>query len=85
MPLINLVNYKNMPNMNGTGPLGQGAGTGWGQGACGTGLRRGRGCFGRRQFASPKNELAALEAEEKVLLNELEVIKAEKEALATQK
>lgn len=77
-----------MPKMDKTGPLGQGAGTGWGRGPCGGGARQGRGCwggFGRRQFASPKNELAALEAEEKMLLGELEVIKAEKEALRAQK
>jgi hypothetical protein len=50
----------------------------------------GRGCCGgcgqgRRRFISPKNELSALENEEKMLLEELEVIKAEKEALKAQK
>lgn len=79
-----------MPKMNGTGPLGQGAGTGWGRGPCGNGLRRGQGCwggygYGRRNYLSPKNELAALEEEEKMLLEDLEIIKAEKEALKAQK
>lgn len=42
-----------MPGFNGTGPMGQGPGTGWGLGPCGAGLRRGgargfgRGWFGR--------------------------------------
>lgn len=76
--------------MNGTGPLGQGAGTGWGRGPCGGGSRRGRGCWGgygigRRRFISPKNEKVALEEEEKMLLEELAVVKAEKEALQKQK
>jgi hypothetical protein len=34
-----------MPGFNGSGPQGQGPGTGWGRGPCGAGLRRG---FGRR-------------------------------------
>lgn len=72
--------------MDKTGPLGQGAGTGWGRGHCGSGLRRGYGCrggygMGRRRFISPKNELSALEEEEKMLLENLEIIKAEKQAL----
>lgn len=33
-----------MPGFDGTGPRGQGSGTGWGRGPCGAGLRRG---FGR--------------------------------------
>jgi hypothetical protein len=50
----------------------------------------GRGCLGgygqgRRRFISPKNELFALENEEKMLLEDLEVIRAEKEALRGQK
>jgi hypothetical protein len=32
-----------MPGFNGTGPKGQGSGTGWGRGPCGAGLRRGPG------------------------------------------
>ena len=79
-----------MPKMDGTGPMGQGAGTGRGMGPCGAGNGMGRGCCGwcgqgRRRFISPKNELSALENEEKMLLEELEVIKAEKEALKVQK
>jgi Family of unknown function (DUF5320) len=35
-----------MPGFNGTGPMGQGQGTGWGRGPCGAGLQRG---FGRRR------------------------------------
>ena len=77
------------PKMDGTGPMGQGARTGRGMGPCGAGNGIGRGCCGgygqgRRRFISPKNELSALENEEKMLLEELEVIKAEKEALKAQ-
>lgn len=35
-----------MPRFNGTGPLGAGPGTGWGMGPCGSGMRRGAGCYG---------------------------------------
>ncbi len=61
-----------MPKLDGTGPMGQSAGTGRGMGPCGTGSGMGRGCcggygFGRRRFISPKNELSALENEEKCL------------------
>jgi hypothetical protein len=77
-----------MPNLDKTGPMGQGASTGRGMGNCGAGMGFRRGCCGgygqgRRRFISPKNELSALEDEEKMLLEELEVIKAEKEALKT--
>ncbi len=70
--------------------MGQGAGTGRGMGPCGAGTRMGWGCcggygMGRRRFVSPKNELTALEEEEKMLLEELDVIKAEKEAIKSQK
>lgn len=76
--------------MNGTGPLGQGAGTGRRMGSCVAGVGMGRGCCGgcgqgRRRFISPKNELSALEEEEKRLLADLEVVKAEKEALGAEK
>ena len=76
-----------MPNMNGEGPSGRGAGTGWGRGPCGGGLKSGLvGCArGRRRFIAPENELSALEDEEKMLLEELEIIKAEKQALKIQK
>ncbi|MFA6306797.1 MAG: DUF5320 domain-containing protein [Patescibacteria group bacterium] len=76
-----------MPKLNGTGPMGQGAGTGRGLGPCGGGMRLGRGCrggFGFRRFISPKNELAALEDEEKILEEELVAVKKEKTALKDQ-
>jgi len=74
-----------MPKLDGTGPLGQGAGSGRGRGFCGFRLKRGRGFesgygFGFRRFISPKNELVVLEDEEKMLMEELEVVRAEKEA-----
>ena len=76
--------------MNGTGPMGQGSRTGKGMGACGNGggMRRGNGGGfgqGRRRFISPINELSALEEEEKMLLEDLKVIKSEKETLKAQK
>jgi len=78
-----------MPRFDGTGPMGQGAGTGQGLGPCGIRMRRGWGCYGGyrvgfRNFISPKNELAALEDEEKMLEEELVAIKKEKEALKDQ-
>jgi len=36
-----------MPGFDGTGPSGQGPGTGWGQGPCGAGRRRGFSRLGR--------------------------------------
>lgn len=80
-----------MPKFDGTGPTGQGPMTGRGAGSCGGRMRMGRGgcCGGSgldfRRFFSPKNELTALENEEKMLTEELEAIKAEKEALKGQK
>ena len=78
-----------MPKLDGTGTISQGAGTGRGMGYCGTGSRMGRGCcggygFGRRRFISPKNELSALENEEKILEEELAAIKEKKLALQAQ-
>jgi len=69
-----------MPQLDKTGPMGEGPGTGRGMGPCGAGMRRG-GCCGRRRFISPKNELSALEEEEKALEKELETIREEKAAL----
>ena len=77
-----------MPRLNGTGPMGQGVRTGRGLGRCGNGMGIGYGCrngYGFRRFISPKNELQALEDEEKMLLEELEIIKAEKQALKNEK
>ncbi|MBS4014950.1 MAG: DUF5320 domain-containing protein [Candidatus Latescibacteria bacterium] len=80
-----------MPKFDGTGPTGQGVGTGRGMGPCGAslGMRRGWGCqagygFGRRRFISPKNELTALEEEQKMLEEELAAIKEEKATLLSQ-
>jgi hypothetical protein len=70
-----------MPRFDGTGPMGLGAGTGRRMGICGAGL--GYGLRGRR-FISPKNELAALEEEEKMIEEELKAIKEEKAALNDQ-
>ncbi|MBU0546904.1 MAG: DUF5320 family protein [Patescibacteria group bacterium] len=75
-----------MPRLDGTGPNGQGARTGRGFGPCGGGLRQMWGCRGGgfRRFISPKNELAALEDEEKMLEEELAAVKEEKAALKDQ-
>lgn len=82
---------KNMPRFDGTGPAGQGPGTGRGFDPCGGGGRQGFGCWsgcgygcGYRSFISPKNELAALEDEEKMLEEELTAIREEKAALKDQ-
>jgi hypothetical protein len=73
-----------MPNLDGTGPMGQGprTGRGMGRGCCG-GCRCGRG-FGFRRFFSSKNELATLEDEEKMLEEELVAVREEKAALANE-
>ena len=86
--LIKINFYKTMPRRNGTGPLGIGAGTGWGLGPCGGGMRRGWGCwsggFKSRRFASPKDELVALEYEEKMFEEGLSAIHEEKATLKGQ-
>jgi hypothetical protein len=71
--------------------MGAGPGTGWGLGPCDAGIgwrrgwgRRGGYGFGFRRFISPKNELAALEDEEKMLEEELAAIKEEIAALKNQ-
>ena len=63
-----------MPRFDGSGPQGRGPRSGRGIGCCGR----------RRQFFSPKNELAFLEEEEKVLEEELAIIREEKMALKDQ-
>ncbi len=78
-----------MPKLDGTGPMGQGAGTGRGMGSCGAGSGMRRSCcggygFGRRRFISPKNELSTLGNEEKILEEELAAIKEKKIALQNQ-
>jgi len=72
-----------MPRRDRTGPYGYGPGTGWGLGPCGAGTRRGwaGGGYGFRRFISPKNELAALTDEEKLLEEELAAVREEKAAL----
>jgi hypothetical protein len=76
-----------MPRFDGTGPLGYGPKTGRGFGPCGRGMGRGMGCFGGYGFGryiSPKNELTALEEDERMLEEELAAIKEEKAALKDQ-
>jgi hypothetical protein len=71
---------KNMPNLDGTGPQGQGPYTGRGMGRCSRGFR----CFGFKRFFS-KPTLEDLDLEEKVLKEELEALQKEKESLKDQK
>lgn len=78
-----------MPRFDGAGPMGQGPRTGRGLGPCGGGMRGGWSCrgsygYGFRRFISPKNELIALEEEEKMLGEELAAIREEKDALKDQ-
>lgn len=77
-----------MPRFDGTGPQGQGPRTGRGMGPCGRGLGWGRGLWSGRghgfRGASPKNELTALENEEKVLEEELAAVREEKAVLQKQ-
>ncbi len=73
-----------MPRFDRSGPLGSGPQTGRGFGPCGSAFGYGRNCrggYGYGRFISPKNELAALEEEEKILEEELKIIREEKEAL----
>ncbi len=88
LSIMKLLILKNiMPKLDGTGPRGQGPRTGRGLGFCGGGLGRGYGCciggrgFGFRRFFSSKNELAALEEEERILEEELIALREEKDAL----
>ncbi|HOZ36600.1 MAG TPA: DUF5320 family protein [bacterium] len=79
-----------MPKLDKTGPLGQGPLTGRGLGPCGGGMRHGWGCFGgygfgARRFASPKNQLVALEEEKALLEEELAAVQEEITVLKTQK
>ncbi|MCK5061719.1 DUF5320 domain-containing protein [Candidatus Parcubacteria bacterium] len=79
-----------MPGYDKTGPQGTGPMTGRGFGPCGQGMRRcwnsiGRG-FGRgrglfRRSLSDEDIKADLDQEEKILKEELEQVKKEKEAL----
>jgi hypothetical protein len=81
-----------MPRFDGTGPLGQGPGTGWGLDPCGAGMgwRRGFGRgFGRFwRFGSQitkKEEKEILGEEVGVLEDELKTIKARLAELKGQK
>lgn len=69
-----------MPRFDGTGPMGQGPRTGRGLGPCRGGMMLGLGFgggygYGRSRFISSKNELVILEDEEKMLEEELSVIR----------
>lgn len=71
-----------MPRLDGTGPWGMGAGTGWGLGPCGLGLRRGLGRgYGFRRWTK-QDEKVALEEEVKILKEEP---KADEEGLKSLK
>lgn len=78
-----------MPKLDKTGPIGNGPMTGHGQGKCSGGGKRmfwcGRG-LGMGKFAqSQKNTHQTLEDEEKMLLEELKRVRAEKEAFKDKK
>lgn len=68
-----------MPNLDKTGPMGQGPRTGRGWGCCG--ICRRRRCFGFRRFFSPKKNLTTLEEQEKILTEELNAVREEKASL----
>lgn len=79
-----------MPNLNGTGPMGQGPRTGRGIGNCDGARKITRGgCGCRRRFGGgarfSQNNAQSLEDEEKFLLEELEVVRKEKENLKKEK
>lgn len=88
-----------MPRMDGTGPMGQGAGTGRGMGPCGggqaygrRGVGRGRG-FGWRRFwgyypapsPSKKEEGEMLLEEAEILEEDLKAVKARLDQLKNKK
>ena len=76
-----------MPYNDGTGPTGIGP-TGRGFGPCSRGLRQRFGLLGydwQRRTRTTKEELLALDEEEKIIKDELEAIRAEKKALQDQK
>jgi len=72
-----------MPRFNGTGPWGRGAGTGWGMGPCGLGLRRelGRG-YGFSRWTN-QDEKTALKEEMKTLKEELKEVESLIQGLRT--
>ena len=75
-----------MPRLDGTGPQGMGAGTGWGLGPCGLGLRRGFGRgYGFRRTWTKQDEKVALGEEVKILKEELKATEEELKSLKGQK
>ena len=72
-----------MPRLNGTGPQGMGARTGWGLGPCGAGMGYGRRGAGRgrrlgwKKFSSSE-EAAVLEEELKSIKARLAELKGQK-------
>ena len=77
-----------MPKLDGTGPSGQGSGSGHGMGNCRkSGSRQNHCCgLGRgRRFCSSKNELASLQEHEQFLQDELVAIQKEIKAVEAKK
>lgn len=86
-----------MPRLNGTGPMGQGAGTGRGMGPCGGGMANGRRGGGRglgwRRFwgyypaptLSKKDEAEMLGEEARAIEEELKNVRARLAELKGQK
>lgn len=85
-----------MPRFDGTGPTGNGPGTGRAMGNCGAGIGSGLGmsfgmgagmglgCWcGCRRFYSSENQLEVLEQDAAMLERELKAVKAEIQALNT--
>lgn len=70
-----------MPRFNGTGPRGQGSGTGRGLGPCGGDQRRD---LGLERFNSNANSLSDLEKEEKELEKELAAVREKKASFKSQ-
>lgn len=77
-----------MPNLDGTGPMGQGSLTGKGTGQCAQ-QNLGRGFFGRgKRCGCPffwRNASTSLEEQEKFLEEELKAIREERAASSEQK
>lgn len=75
-----------MPRLDGTGPQGMGARTGWGLGPCGCGLRRGFGRgYGFGRVWTKQDEKVALEEEAKILKEELKAVEEGLKSLKGQK
>jgi len=77
-----------MSRFDGTGPLGQGQGTGRGLGPCGAGMAHGRGYsrgFSCRRFLTKKEEGDILKEESEMLEQELKAVKERLTELKAQK